>query len=113
VTTVREASDTIEAGRVIRSEPLPNTAAAPGGSITLYVSAGPANVDVANFVGLGEGEAQNLAASAGLVAAITYQDVVAGDAGDGRVISQSVAPGTRVVSQTPITFVVGRVPTSG
>jgi serine/threonine-protein kinase len=113
VTTVREPSDTVEAGRVIRSEPLPNTAAAPGGSITLYVSAGPANVEVTNFVGLGEGEAQNLAASAGLVATITYQDVVAGDESDGRVISQSVTPGTRVVSQTSIAFVVGRVPTTG
>jgi len=113
VTTVREASDTIEAGRVIRSEPLPNTAAAPGGSITLYVSAGPANVDVANFVGLGEGEAQNLASSSGLVVTISYQDVAVGDAGDGRVISQSVAAGTRVISQTPITLVVGRIPASG
>ena len=64
-------------------------------------------------VGLGEGEAQNLASSSGLVVTITYQDVAAGDTGDGRVISQSVAAGTRVVSQTPITLVVGRVPTSG
>lgn len=113
VTTVREASDTVEAGRVIRSEPLPNTAATPGGPITLYVSAGPANVEVPNFVGLGEGEAQNLVSVSGLVATITYQDVPLEDPADGRVISQSVAAGTRVVSQTSIALVVGRVPTSG
>jgi beta-lactam-binding protein with PASTA domain len=79
----------------------------------LYVSAGPANVDVANFIGLGEGEAQNLASSSGLVVTISYQDVAVGDVGDGRVISQSVAAGTRVISQTPITLVVGRIPASG
>lgn len=110
VTTVREASETVEAGRVIRTEPLPNTAAAPGGAITVYVSAGAANVQVPNLVGLGEGEAQSLATSVGLAATITYQDVVIDDPGDGRVISQSVAAGTRVVSQTPIALVVGRAP---
>lgn len=110
VTTVREASETVEAGRVIRTEPLPNTAAAPGGAITVYVSAGVANVQVPNLVGLGEGEAQSLATSVGLATTITYQDVVIDDPGDGRVISQSVAAGTRVVSQTPIALVVGRAP---
>ena len=110
VTTVREASETVEAGRVIRTEPLPNTAAAPGGAITVYVSAGAANVQVPNLVGLGEGEAQSLATSVGLATTITYQDVVIDDPGDGRVISQSVAAGTRVVSQTPIALVVGRAP---
>ena len=110
VTTVREASETVEAGRVIRTEPLPNTAAAPGGAITVYVSAGAANVQVPSLVGLGEGEAQSLATSVGLATTITYQDVVIDDPGDGRVISQSVAAGTRVVSQTPIALVVGRAP---
>ncbi len=113
VTTVREASDFVEAGRVVRTDPLPNTAAAPGGSITLYVSAGPANVEVPNLVGLGEGEAQNLVAASGLVATITYQDVPLEDPADGRIISQSVAAGTRVVSQTSIALVVGRAPTAG
>lgn len=110
VTTVREASDLVEAGRVIRTEPIANSAATPGGPITLYISVGAANVEVPDFTALGEGEAQNLAASLGLQPTITYQDVPAEDPADGRVISQSIAAGTRVVSQSQITFVVGRVP---
>lgn len=110
VTTVREASDLVEAGRVIRTEPIANSAAAPGGAITLYVSAGAANVEVPDFTALGEGEAQNLALSLGLQPTLTYQDVPAEDPADGRVISQSIAAGTRVVSQSQIIFVVGRVP---
>ena len=110
VTTVREASDLVEAGRVIRTEPIANSAAAPGGAITLYVSAGAATVEVPDFTALGEGEAQNLALSLGLQPTLTYQDVPAEDPADGRVISQSIAAGTRVVSQSQIIFVVGRVP---
>ena len=110
VTTVREASDLVEAGRVIRTEPIANSAAAPGGAVTLYVSAGAATVEVPDFTALGEGEAQNLALSLGLQPTLTYQDVPAEDPADGRVISQSIAAGTRVVSQSQIIFVVGRVP---
>ncbi|MFZ9075918.1 MAG: Stk1 family PASTA domain-containing Ser/Thr kinase [Ilumatobacteraceae bacterium] len=112
VTVVSEASDVIEAGRVIRSDPLGDTAVAPGGPITLYVSTGKPLVAVPNVVGQDGASSATQLASLGFVVTLDDQPLAAGDPLNGKVLSQSVAGGTTVVPGSEIVLVIGRADTS-
>jgi len=108
VTVVIETSEVIEAGRVIRSEPLGDTAVAPGSAITLYVSSGKATVTVPNVVGQTASAASAQLAALGLAVTLVEQDVVEGDPTIGTVIAQNVAAGTNVQPGSAITLTVAR-----
>ncbi|MGA1426024.1 MAG: Stk1 family PASTA domain-containing Ser/Thr kinase [Ilumatobacteraceae bacterium] len=112
VTVVSEASEVIEAGRVIRSDPLGDTAVAPGGPITLYVSTGKPLVAVPNVVGQDGASSATQLASLGFVVTLDDQPLAAGDPLNGKVLSQSVAGGTTVVPGSEIVLVIGRADTS-
>jgi len=56
----------VEAGRVVRVEPLPGTAVAAGSVITVVVSDGPEQIRVPFLATLGAGEASSLLEQAGL-----------------------------------------------
>ena len=108
VTIVLEASDVIEAGRVIRTEPLGDTAVAPGSSVTLYVSTGQAAVPVPNMVGKDGSAAATELTSLGFVVTVNEQALPAGDANNGLVLAQSIAAGTTVQPGSSIIITVGR-----
>ena len=108
VTIVLEASDVIEAGRVIRTEPLGDTAVAPGSSVTLYVSTGQAAVPVPNMVGKDGSAAATELTSLGFVVTVNEQALPAGDANNGLVLGQSIAAGTTVQPGSSIIITVGR-----
>ena len=108
VTIVLEASDVIESGRVIRSEPLGDTAVAPGSNVTLYVSTGKSAVPVPNVVGKDGSSAATTLTSLGLVVTVNDQVLPAGDANNGLVLAQSIAAGTTVAPGSAITITVGR-----
>ena len=108
VTIVLEASDVIEAGRVIRTEPLGDTAVAPGSSVTLYVSTGQAAVPVPNMVGKDGSAAATELTSLGFVVTVNEQALPAGDANNGLVLVQSIAAGTTVQPGSSIIITVGR-----
>ena len=108
VTIVLEASDVIEAGRVIRTEPLGDTAVAPGSSVTLYVSTGQAAVPVPNMVGKDGSAAATELTSLGFVVTVNEQALPAGDANNGLVLAQSIASGTTVQPGSSIIITVGR-----
>ncbi|MFM2181413.1 MAG: hypothetical protein RIR54_707, partial [Actinomycetota bacterium] len=108
VTIVLEASDVIEAGRVIRTEPLGDTAVAPGSSVTLYVSTGKAAVSVPNMVGKDGSAAATELTSLGFVVTVNEQALPAGDANNGLVLAQSIASGTTVQPGSSIVITVGR-----
>lgn len=112
VTVVLEPSDVIESGRVIRTEPLGDTAVAPGSAVTLYVSSGVALVIVPDIVGKSGAAAASELTTLGLVPAVTEQTLAAGDPNAGLVIDQSVAPGTGLVPGSTVGFTVGRTETS-
>ena len=112
VTVVLETSDVIEAGRVIRSEPLGDTAVAPGSSIVLYVSSGKVALVAPNVVGKNGSEAATNLTSLGFVVTVNEQPLPAGDSNNGLVLAQSVPAGTSVAPGSPITITVGRSDTA-
>ena len=112
VTIVAEASDVIETGRVIRSEPLGDTAVPPGSAITLYVSSGKVTVTVPNVVGQDATTSAAQLTSLGFVVTLTEQILSAGDSLSGKVLAQSIVGGTPSPAGAEITLTVGRADTA-
>jgi len=108
VTVVAEPSDVIEAGRVIRTEPLGDTAVAPGTAVTMYVSTGLAQVAVPDLVGKSLPAATAELTLLGLVPAVSEQIVPPGDPSDGLVVLQGVAPGTNLPLGGSVSITVAR-----
>jgi serine/threonine-protein kinase len=108
VTVVAEPSDVIEAGRVIRTEPLGDTAVAPGTAVTMYVSTGLAQVAVPDLVGKSLPAATAELTLLGLVPAVSEQIVPPGDPSDGLVVLQGVAPGTNLPPGGSVSITVAR-----
>lgn len=112
VTVVVEASDVIETGRVIRTEPLGDTAVAPGSAITLYVSIGKPLIVVPSVIGQESSAAVAQLKALGLVVNVTEQLIPNGDPAGGKVIAQSIAGGTSVEPGSTITVSVGTADTT-
>ena len=108
VTITAEASATVEKGRAIRTDPAIGTPLPAGSAIALIVSSGSSTVVVPDVTGNTEGEAQTAINAAGLITEIKYQNVPAGDANDGRVISQSREAQSAVAPGTKVTLVIGK-----
>src|SRR5690606_34331543 len=94
VNRVEQASQTMDSGFVIRSEPGPNTRPLRGDTITLYVSIGD-RVRMPDVTGMLEADARNAINAVGLfVSFVDYQ-------GPDKIENfDSIAPGT-VVSSEP------------
>jgi beta-lactam-binding protein with PASTA domain len=108
VTIATEPSATVEKGRAIRTDPVIGTPLPAGSAISLFVSSGSLTVVVPDVTGKAEGEAQTAINAAGLITDIKYQNVPAGDANDGRVISQSREAQSAVAPGTKVTLVIGK-----
>jgi len=109
VTITEEPSDTVEKGRVIRTEPEIASQIGNGAAVTIFVSRGSDNVKVPRVEGLTEAEAQSTLGVAGLTFEIRYQNVPADDPNVGKVISQSPRPDESVDPGTKVSLVIGRV----
>ena len=112
INVVEEASTTVDKGRVTRTEPIIGSALPRGSSVTVFVSGASNKVSVPLVEGLTETEARSALNTAGLIWEIKYQNVPAGDANDGRVISQSRQPDDLVDPGSRVVLVVGKVPSS-
>ncbi|TPW15638.1 MAG: putative serine/threonine protein kinase [Acidimicrobiaceae bacterium] len=108
VTAVTEASDTVVAGGVIRTEPAIGGELAVGSPITIVVSLGLELVQVPPVVGLTEAQARNAITAKNLTATVTFLNVAAGSADDGRVVAQNPAAGTKVAPGSAVGLQVGR-----
>jgi len=108
VTITEEGSPLVERGRVTRTEPLIGTSLAPGSPITVFVSKGISTAAVPALETLLEADAKNQLNLVGLIADVKYQDVLAGDASDGRVILQGTQAGIVVELGSKVKIVVGR-----
>ena len=108
VTVVVETSDVIETGRVIRTEPLGDTAVAPGSAITVFVSTGKNSLIVPSVIGQDAAAAVAQLTAVGLVVTSTEQSFAAGDLNIGKIIAQSIAAGTSVEPGSAIAIIVGR-----
>ena len=108
VTITEEPSDTVERGRVIRTEPEIASQIGNGAAVTIFVSRGSDKVKVPRVEGLTEAEAQSTLGVAGLTFEVRYQNVPADDPNVGKVISQSPRPDESVAPSTKVSLVIGR-----
>ena len=88
----QEPSETVPAGRVVRSDPGPGGRVLRGHAVTVVLSAGPPAVPVPSVTGEPADDAQGAIRSAGLQPQLTEQSSAEVEAG--RVISQQPAGGT-------------------
>jgi serine/threonine-protein kinase len=105
---VVETSDVIETGRVIRTDPIGDSAVAPGSAITVFVSTGKNSLIVPSVVGQDAAVAVAQLTAVGLVVTSTEQSFAAGDPNVGKIIAQSIAAGTSVEPGSAIAIIVGR-----
>jgi serine/threonine-protein kinase len=108
VTRAEEASDTIAAGAVVRTEPAIGQTVNKGAPVRIFVSTGPAQVSVPNVVGQDQDDAERALRDAGLTPDVSFTSVPFGSPDAGRVISQSLAPGTQVNPNTVVRIRVGQ-----
>jgi serine/threonine-protein kinase len=87
----QEPSETVSAGRVVRSDPGPGDRVLRGHSVTVVLSSGPPTVPVPSVTGQPVGDAQDAIRSAGLQPQVTQQSSAKVE--DGQVISQDPAGG--------------------
>jgi serine/threonine-protein kinase len=108
-TTRDEASDTVDAGRVIGTDPPANQRADQGSLVTIRVSTGPSTATVPDVVGDTESRASSRLDNAGFDVAV--QNEVVTDEGDvGRVIDQSPSGDSEAPTGSTVTITVGTAP---
>ena len=88
----QEPSETVAAGRVVRSEPAPGGRVLRGHSVTVVLSAGPPAVPVPSVTGRSVNDAQGAIRQAGLQPQLTEQS--SADVEAGQIISQTPTGGT-------------------
>ena len=88
----QEPSETVAAGRVVRSEPAPGGRVLRGHSVTVVLSSGPPAVPVPSVTGRSADDAQGAIRQAGLQPQLTEQS--SADVEAGQIISQTPAGGT-------------------
>ncbi|MGA0110174.1 MAG: PASTA domain-containing protein, partial [Schleiferiaceae bacterium] len=108
VTVQTEVSDTVEKGRVVRTDPAIGAPIDSGDTIVIYISSGQQQVEVPDVEGRTEGEARVALNTRGLAVEVIYVDVPAGSLNDGKVISQGVPFKTMVDPTTSIKLTVGK-----
>jgi beta-lactam-binding protein with PASTA domain len=91
---LEEYTDTIEVGRIIRSEPSAGWEVEAGDRIALFVSAGPAEIQVPDVAGLTVEQARAMLVDAGLTAGTTPEEQYDNTIEEGYVIGTSPAAGT-------------------
>ncbi|CAN5776712.1 Stk1 family PASTA domain-containing Ser/Thr kinase [soil metagenome] len=109
VTSQTVVSGDVALGLVVGTDPEAGTLTEAGSAVTLLVSGGPGQVAVPTLTGLSEQDARSALADARLsLGDVSIQELSPGDANDGRVVAQSVASGTPVDPDTPISITVGQ-----
>lgn len=109
VEVVEEASSEVPEGRVIRQSPLANQKALEGSTVTIWVSTGPAAVEVPDVRTELEEDAKDILTDAGLSYTVIPQDT-SDPAEVGRVIDQVPLPGAMVDAGYNVRIFVGREP---
>lgn len=108
VVTEEEASETVAVGKVIRTNPVANTMAPRGSTVTIYVSSGSALVTVPNVEGMTKNQATDRLQAALL--GITIIEVNHATIPVGIVIHQEPAAGQKVAKASSVTIRVSKGP---
>jgi beta-lactam-binding protein with PASTA domain/tRNA A-37 threonylcarbamoyl transferase component Bud32 len=105
VRTSEEASDSVDSGNVIRTEPGAGAQAPESSTVTIVVSTGPARISVPDVVGNTQSAAEQAIAAAGL--SVTVQKVASTPSAKGIVSGQSPGGGSSVGPGSAVTIQVG------
>ena len=108
-TVTTASSQTVAAGLVISQNPTSGTLVAPGSSVNLVVSSGPAPVAVPNVVAMTQAAATTTITSAGLTVG-TVTTASSQTVASGSVISESPVSGTLVAQGSAVNLVVSTGP---
>jgi beta-lactam-binding protein with PASTA domain/predicted Ser/Thr protein kinase len=114
VSQTSEASDTVDEGTVIRTEPPPDTVRPKGSEVVVVVSTGPAEAEVVNVIGQTAENARTILEGDGFV--VLVEEVATSDpTQDGRVVDQDPGGGTTARVGSQVTIFVGAFaePTDG
>ncbi|WP_018635857.1 Stk1 family PASTA domain-containing Ser/Thr kinase [Parafrankia elaeagni] len=104
-----EASDTVPANSIIRTDPAAGTEVDPGTPVSLVVSSGPSSVEVPrDLVGLTFDEAKARLDALNFNLTVQQQSVSSDEQDPGRVVRTSPDPGQRVGSGSTVTLFVAR-----
>ena len=106
-TEASEASATIPAGKVTRTDPPANTQVPIGTTVTVFVSSGQQQVAVPDLTGMTKDQANAALDAVGLKGHFTTQPVVQPQ-DDGLVISQDPQPNTQVNKGSMVNVVIGQ-----
>ncbi|MGH8926983.1 MAG: Stk1 family PASTA domain-containing Ser/Thr kinase [Acidimicrobiia bacterium] len=107
----REASTTVEEGRVISTDPVAGTLVKPGDTVTLVVSSGPPQVVVPDVFGTTIDAATSLLNQQGLLIEVSPQTTTVDDPNlDQRIVLQTPAAGASVDQGTTIVVTLGEFP---
>ena len=106
--TSEEASETIPAGLVIRTEPPAQSKLSPGSRVEIVISSGLPMILVPSVTSLLEDSALQTLEGEGFQVNLIEELLPEGSVNDGRVISQSPAPELEVELGTIVTIVIGR-----
>ena len=104
---VEEPSDTVDAGKVTRTDPPAGSDLDKGQPVTVYVSNGSSQADVPNVVGMAEADAVKTLQDAGFQVKKIEQQV-SNPVNDGKVLEQTPASG-RAAKGSTVTITVGRI----
>lgn len=104
------ASDSIEKGFVIKTDPEQNTSLEKGAVVNLFVSSGKEVkiTQVPNIVGKSVEEAKSILENAGLTIGIQTLKDIQDPTNDGKVLTQDVQPGVNTNQGSSVNIVVGR-----
>jgi eukaryotic-like serine/threonine-protein kinase len=108
VSVQSEAHDTVQAGRVTRTDPGAGTRVKKGSTVTMFISTGPQNVDVPNVVGQPQDQATKTLQDAGFTVYVAEQGVN-NPQQNGRVLAQNPAGGPQPRG-AGVTLTVGKFP---
>ncbi len=103
-----EANATVPAGKVIRTEPGPNTQAPKNSTVVIVVSSGPQQVAVPSVVGDSQATATSKLQGAGFQVNVVLQPSTSANAG--KVIDSQPGGGTQADQGSTVTIVVGEAP---
>jgi beta-lactam-binding protein with PASTA domain/predicted Ser/Thr protein kinase len=109
-TLMSEASGSIDKGNVTRTDPVVGTKIPVGSNVTVYISTGPAQVQVPNLVGKSEADARAALDNAGLIVKEPPGSRCSDLVDVGQVAKQGTPTGKLVPGNTAVSFDVASSP---